>query len=101
MNASETIRSCAGPSLCREDILTAASPDALADVADACARHGGSFGALRCAREGAAAKCSAGSEYGTVSVFAYDRNADASETIALVSKQCEAFEGSFEKLAAD
>ena len=97
VNASETIRSCAGPSLCREDVL--ADLTGLEDVEDACSRHGGTFGSLRCARDGAVAKCVAGSEYGTVTVYAYDRRGDAEATIALVSKQCEAFEGSFEKMA--
>lgn len=100
VNASEVIRSCAGPSLCREDVLTTSDAAALADVEDACHRHGGTFGPLRCARDGAVARCSAGSEYGTVTVYAYDRHADSAETIALVSQQCEAFEGSFEKLAS-
>lgn len=101
MNASETIRSCAGPALCREDVLASADPAALEDVEEACARHGGTFGPLRCARVGAAAKCSAGSEHGTVTVFAYERTGDVgAAAMKLVSAQCEAFEGSFEQLSA-
>jgi len=100
MNASEAIRSCRGPSLCREDVLAVANAEALADVEDACARHGGTFGPLRCARESAAAKCSAGSEHGTVTVYAYARTAEADRVIEMVSAQCEAFEGSFERLRA-
>lgn len=98
VNASETIRSCAGPTLCREDVLVSADAAALADVEDACARHGGTFGPLRCARDGAAAKCSAGSEHGTVAVFAYARTTEAAKAIEMVSAQCEAFEGSFERV---
>lgn len=57
-SAPETIRSCAGPSLCREDSLTTTDPDALTDVEEACARVGGTFASVLCPRAAAAARCS-------------------------------------------
>jgi hypothetical protein len=100
-SAPETIRSCAGPSLCREDALTDTDPDALTDVQEACARVGGTFAPVRCPRAGAAARCSGGSVYGTLTVYVYARGADDARLVARVAEQCEGLAGTFETLSVE
>lgn len=100
-SAPETIRSCAGPSLCREDSLSTADPDALTDVEEACARVGGTLAPVRCPRAGAAARCSAGSVYGTLAVYVYPRGAEDARLLARVSEECEGFAGTFESLSVE
>ncbi len=99
--APETIRSCAGPALCREDSLATTDPDAIADIEEACARVGGAFAPVRCPRAGVAARCSGGSVYGTLTVYVYARGADDARLVARVSEQCEGFAGTFETLSVE
>lgn len=100
-SAPETIRSCAGPTLCREDSLSTADPDALTDVEEACARVGGTLASHRCPRAGAAARCSGGSVYGTLTVYVYPRRAEDASIVTRVSEECEGFAGTFEALSVE
>lgn len=94
----DTVRSCAGPRLCREDSLTTADPEALAEVEEACARTGGNFGPGRCPRAEAAASCSGAGEYGSLAVYVYARGDELAGVVGRLSEHCEALGGTFETL---
>lgn len=94
----DIIRSCAGARLCREDSLTSAEPEALADVEAACARTGGNFGPGRCPRAEAAASCAGAGEYGSLAVYVYARGDELAGVVGRLSEQCEALGGTFETL---
>jgi len=94
----DTVRSCAGPRLCREDSLTTDDPEALADVEAACARTGGNFGSGRCPRAEAAASCAGAGEHGSLAVYVYARGDELAGVVGRLSEQCEALGGTFEKL---
>ena len=94
--APEIVRSCSGPRLCREDSLTTADPEALADVEEACARSGGTFGSSRCPRAEASASCTGGGEHGTLTVYVYARGGELAGVVGRLSDQCEALGGTFE-----